>query len=320
MKDSSPQVGEAGEGWPLGATALTPALSQREREKEVGQVEVSYYPGCSLHGMAAEYEESIQAVCSALGIGLAELEDWNCCGASSAHFIDDELAVRLSARNLAIAEREGRELLVPCAACFQRLKHADKELREDAARWIDEPYEGKAAIYHVNDFFDRPEWAEKIKQTVSRPLRGLAGVPYYGCLSQRPPKVTDAEAPENPQSMDRLMRLLGMEVRPWSYKTDCCGASLSLTRPDLIRKLSGNLFEGAEEAGAECLVTDCPLCQSNLDMQQAEIEAERGKQYGLPVFYVSELMALAFGDPGVGRWWKKHFVDPTVLLKSKDLL
>ena len=160
-------------------------------------MEVSYYPGCSLHGMAAEYDESIQAVCQTLDVALRELPDWNCCGASSAHFVDDALSVRLTARNMAIADREGRELLVPCAACFQRLKHADKELTEDAARWIDEPYAGKAEIYHVNDFFDRPELLDAIKQKVTSPLEGLAVVPYYGCLSQRPPKITDAVQSED---------------------------------------------------------------------------------------------------------------------------
>jgi heterodisulfide reductase subunit B len=120
--------------------------------------------------------------------------------------------------------------------------------------------------------------------------------------------------------MDNLMQAIGMEVRRWSYKTDCCGASLTLTRTDAVRKLSGDLFEAAEDAGAECLVTDCPMCQSNLDTRQAEIEAERGKKYNMPVFYVTELMALAFGDAGTGRWWKKHFVDPKPLLQSKGLL
>ena len=283
-------------------------------------MEVSYFPGCSLHGMAGEYDESIRAVCSSLGISLAELADWNCCGASSAHFLDDDLAVRLSARNLAIAEREGRELLIPCAACFHRLKHADKELREDASPWIEGCYEGKATIYHVNEFFDRPEWMQAVKRNVTRPLKGLAGVAYYGCLSQRPAKVTDAASPENPTSMDRLMRAIGMEVRPWSYKTDCCGASLPLTRPDLVRKLGGDLFEAAQEAGAECLVTACPMCQSNLDTQQADIEAERGKTYNLPVFYLTELMALAFGDGRASRWWKKHFFNPAPLLGEKGLL
>ncbi len=283
-------------------------------------MEVSYYPGCSLHGMAVEYDQSVRAVCRTLNIALCELPDWSCCGASSAHFFDDELAVRLPARNMAIAEREGRELLVPCSACFQRLKHADKELKEDAARWIDGPYEGKAAIYHVNEFFDRPELIEIIKQNVKKPLRGLAGVAYYGCLSQRPPKITDAEDAENPTPMDNLMRAIGMDVRPWSYKTDCCGASLTLSRTGVVRKLSGNLLEAAQEAGAECLVTDCPMCQSNLDTRQAEIEAERGKQYNLPIFYLTELMALAFGEGKSAGWWKKHFVDPAPLLRGKGLL
>jgi len=283
-------------------------------------VEASYYPGCSLHGMATEYDESIRAVCDVLDVALTELPDWSCCGASSAHFVDDDLAIRLPARNMLIAEREARQLLVPCSACFQRLKHADKELREDAGRWGGGSYEGSAAIYHVNDFFDRPEFLAGIKRNVKKPLAALAGVPYYGCLSQRPPKITGAEQPENPTAMDDLMRAIGMEVRPWSYKTDCCGASLTLTRTDVVHKLSGDLFEAAREAGAECLVTDCPLCQSNLDTRQAEIEARRQQQYNLPVFYLTELMALAFGYPKTVRWWKRHFVDPTPLLRSKDLL
>jgi heterodisulfide reductase subunit B len=269
--------------------------------------------------MATEYDESIRAVCDALGIELSELADWNCCGASSAHFFDDELAVELPARNMAIAERAAEELLVPCSACFQRLKHADKELRKDAARWIEEPYQGKATIWHVNDFFDRPELLEKMAGKVRKPLLGLAGVAYYGCVSQRPPKITDAESPENPTSMDRLLAMIGMEVRPWSYKTDCCGASLTLTRTDVIHKLSGDLFEAAQEAGAECVVTDCPMCQSNLDTRQAEIEAKRNKKYDLPVFYVTELIALAFGEPRTSGWWKKHFVDPIPLLAAKGL-
>jgi heterodisulfide reductase subunit B len=283
-------------------------------------VEVSYYPGCSLHGMAAEYDESIRAACDALDVVLEELPDWNCCGASSAHFLDGELAVRLSARNMLIAERQGRELLIPCAACFQRLKHADKALGENPGRWTAETYEGRTPIFHVNDFFHRPEFLKAVKQKVKKPLVGLAAVPYYGCLSQRPPKITDAETPENPTAMDDLLRVLGMDVRPWSYKTDCCGASLAVTRTDLVRKLSGDLFEAAQEAGAECMVTDCPMCQSNLDTRQAEIEAERGKQFGLPVFYLTELMALAFGDARAARWWKKHFVDPRPLLERKGLL
>jgi heterodisulfide reductase subunit B len=283
-------------------------------------VEASYYPGCSLHAMATEYDQSVRAVCDALGVDLFELEDWNCCGASSAHFVDDDLAIRLPARNMLIAERAGRDVLVPCTACFQRLKHADKELRKDAARWTGEPYQGNVGVYHINEFFARPELIEPIRQHVTRPLTGLAGVAYYGCLAQRPPKVTDCHEAENPTTMDRLLEAIGMDVRPWSYKTDCCGASLTLTRPDVIHKLSGDLFEAALEADAECLVTDCPMCQSNLDTRQAEIEAARNQRFNLPVFYLTELMALAFGLGERARWWKKHLVDPIPLLREKGLM
>jgi heterodisulfide reductase subunit B len=269
--------------------------------------------------MAAEYDESIRSVCETLDIALVELPDWNCCGASSAHFLDEELAIGLSARNMRIAEREGRDLLVPCAACFQRLKYADKQLKKDAARRAGGPYAGGTAIYHVNDLLDRPDLLAAVKQKVKRPLRGLAAVAYYGCLSQRPPKVTDAPSPEDPTAMDHLMQAIGITVRPWSYKTDCCGGTLAVARTDLVRKLSGDLFEAALEAGAECLVTDCPLCQSNLDTRQAEIEVERAKRYDLPVFYLTELMALAFADGQAQRWWKRHFVDPRPLLHRKGL-
>jgi len=283
-------------------------------------VDVSYYPGCSLHGMAGEYDESIRAVCDALGVALVELEDWNCCGASSAHYVDDELAIALPARNVEIAEKAGLDVLIPCAACFQRMKHAEKELKADAGKWIDGPYEGKLEIYHVNEFFDRGEWVAKVMTKVTKKLKGLKAVPYYGCLSQRPRKVTDAEDPENPVTMDHLMRAIGIDVCKWTYKTDCCGASMPLTRPDIVQKLSGDLFEAAADAGAECLVTDCPLCQSNLDTNAADIEAARGKQYNLPVFYITELMALAMGVGDTDRWWKRHFVDPTELLRTKGLL
>jgi len=283
-------------------------------------MKVSYYPGCSLHGMAVEYDESIRSVCNAIDVDLVELADWNCCGASSAHFIDDELAVRLPARNMLIAEREGRELLVPCPGCFKGLKHADKELKKAPSRWTDESYEGRAPVSHVSEFFHRRELLEKIIQEVTKPLTGVAAVAYHGCASQRPPKLTDAESPENPITMEELLRAIGIEVRPWSYKTDCCGASLTLTRLDIIHKLSGDLFDAAVEAGAECMVTDCPMCQSNLDTRQTEIEALRGTPYGLPVFYITELLAMALGEEKPDRWWKKHFVDPVPLFRNKDLM
>ncbi len=269
--------------------------------------------------MAAEYDQSIRAVCTALEVELAELPDWNCCGASSAHFLNDELALRLSARNVRIAQQHARDLLVPCTACFQRLKHAQKALRQMSRSTATGPINGTIDVLHVNDFFCRPEVLSRLRVRVVKPLSGLAGAPYYGCLSQRPPKVTDAPRPENPTGMDALMRIVGMTVCRWSYKTDCCGGSLAVARTDLVLKLTGDLLAAAVEAGAECIVTDCPMCQSNLDSRQAEIEAQQGKHYGLPVFYITELLALALGVGQPARWWAKHLVDPTPLLRTKGL-
>ena len=283
-------------------------------------MKVSYYPGCSLHGTAVEYEESTQAVCQMLGIELNELPDWNCCGASSAHSIYEDLAIALPARNLAIAEEVGLDLVVPCAACFQRFKVAEKHIREGKEPTVDTPYQGKVPIKHLLDFLCEEEVLKVIQKKVKRPLAGLKAVCYYGCLTVRPPKVTDAANCENPQAMDDLITLLGAESYPWSYKTDCCGGSLMLSRTDIVVRLTGKLLHMAEEAGANCMVTACPLCQANLDTRQAEASKALGKDFHLPIFYFTELLGLAMGCGEVGHWAKRHIVDPSDLLREHNLM
>ena len=262
----------------------------------------------------------MRAACALLGVELVELPDWSCCGATSAHMLDPQAAVMLPARNLLIANKLGlAELLVPCSACFARLRAADIELRNDPGRLINEPYDDPPTIFHINEFFDRPELLERLTQRVKQSLHELRGVCYYGCLSQRPAAITGSARPEDPLSMERVLEALGMRALPWSYKTDCCGASLSLSRPDLVRQLSGNLFQAAKLCGAELMVVDCPMCQSNLDTRQSQIEDERNTRYGLPIVYISELIALALGDEG-NDWWPGHLVDPRPLLHDKGLL
>jgi len=280
---------------------------------------VSYYPGCSLEGTAHEYDESVRAVCQALDIELAELEDWTCCGASSAHSLDDYLSVALPARNLAIAARKGLDLVVPCAACYQRFKVAQKRLVEGEVA-IEIPYEDGIKVKHLLDFLCEEPIKGRIKAKVVKPLAGLKAVSYYGCLTVRPPKAIGAVDYEDPKGMDEVLTLLGAQSRPWSYKTDCCGGSLALARTDVVRHLTNRLFRMAREAGAECLVTACPMCQANLDTRQRETAAEFKEDYYLPIFYITELIGLAFGHPDATRWWKAHFVDPTELLRSKGLI
>lgn len=283
-------------------------------------MKVSYYPGCSLHSTGLEYGESTQEVCKILDIELEELPDWNCCGASSAHCTDEVLAIELATRNLVTAEEAGSDLVIPCAACFQRFKVAEKHITEGKEPAIDTPYQGKVPIKHLLDFLCEEENLKIIKEKIKRPLNGLKAVCYYGCLITRPPKVTDAKHHENPQAMDELLSLLGVEVYPWSYKTDCCGGSLMLSRPDIVAQLSGKLIQMAEDAGVDCVATACPLCQANLDTKQAAISKNLGREVRFPTFYFTELLGLALGSGEADQWLKRHIVDPRDLLKSKGLL
>ena len=281
--------------------------------------EVSYYPGCSLHGTAREYDESIRGVSGLLDIELHELEDWACCGASSAHCLNEELSLALPARNLAIAEKSDRELLVPCVACYNRFKTVEKEVQDHPGR-LNTPYRGRVSIRYALDSFCAEPILQEVKKKLTNPLTGLKVVCYYGCLTVRPPKLTEIREYENPEHMDRLMEALGAEPVPWSYKTDCCGASLVMTRTDIVKKLSGRLLSMAKEAEADCLVTGCPMCQPNLDTRQEEMEKETGEAYHLPIFYFTELMGLALGHRDVGKWLGRHITDPLKVLSAKGLI
>jgi len=278
----------------------------------------AYYPGCSLESTAKEFDDSARAVCQALGVELEEIPDWNCCGASSGHCTDYWLSLALPGRNLAIAEGQGLDVAVSCAACFLRLRHtrhvvrADAELRQKLEELIGLPYEGKREVKHLLDIMANGVGAGMVKEKVVRPLTGLKVVSYYGCYLVRPPKITKFDDAENPQSMDILLDALGAEVLDWSAKVDCCGGSLSLTKGGIVAKLVGEIAEAASSAGAEAIVAACPLCQANLETRQPS--------GGLPTFYFTELMGLAMGLPGAKAWLKRHLVDPSKLLKSRNLV
>jgi heterodisulfide reductase subunit B2 len=284
-------------------------------------MKVSYYPGCSLDGTAIDYGESLKSVMRILGVEIEELPDWTCCGSSSAHATNHQLAVSLPGRNLIIADKIGMDLLVPCAACFQRLKMADKELKAGkTVEGISHQYSGKFQIKHAADMIWEMIGEKAIASSVKKSLTGLHPVCYYGCLTTRPPKVTDALNPEDPQSMDEIMKTLGADVKNWSYKTDCCGGNLILTHTELAKKLVIKLLDMALEAGADCIVVGCPMCQSNLDTRQKVINQENGKNYNIPIYYFTELMGLAYGDQSIDKCLNKHLTEAKVLLKQKGLI
>lgn len=280
----------------------------------------SYYPGCTLHSTAIEYGWSTEAVCEALGIDLVEIEDWNCCGASSAHSLDPHLGLALPTRDLMRAQAMGADIVMPCAACYGRIAAADHKMRTDAA-WREEmeaefqtEYIGAARPRTLVDVLGNDLTPEALAGKVKQPLTGLRTVSYYGCLLIRPPDLTNRwDDPEHPVVMDRILRTLGAEPVQWAHTVECCGASLALDRADVVTLLSGRIVQGANDAEADCIVCACPLCQANLDSRQKRISPK------VPVLYITELMGIALDLPGRNKWFAKHLVDPRPMLRSKGL-
>jgi heterodisulfide reductase subunit B len=270
-------------------------------------MDVTYYPGCSLESSARDYDESIKAVCGALDVRLHELPDWTCCGATSAHCLDEDLAISLPALNLSGAEKLGNSMVVPCPLCFNRLKRAQATV------------DCTIGVFDLAAFLGQPEWIERIKTRATRSLDALKAVCYYGCMANRPPKVTESADYEDPCDMDNIIKALGVDAKPWSYKTDCCGASFSVSRQDIAFTLVRNLYDRALEAGAECIIVSCQMCQANLDLYQKDISRRFGREYYIPVFYFTELIAMGLELPGVSVWLKRHMVNPLPFLEKKGV-
>jgi heterodisulfide reductase subunit B2 len=279
----------------------------------------AFYPGCSLHSTGLEYGLSAKAVFAHLGLSLKELPGWNCCGASSAHALDHQMAIALPARVIGLAQENGGDLVTPCAACFNRLKGADYALRGDEQvrteieAIVNFRFTGEVRIRPLLAVLYQDYGIDRIADQVRKPLEGLKVVPYYGCLLVRPPQVTQFDDPDDPHIMGELISAAGAQVMHWSHATDCCGAGLSLSRADIVQNLVGKLVARAREAGADALVTACPLCQVNLEMRQTDQER-------MPAFYFTELLGLAFGLGEAQKWWRKHLIDPQPVLRSAALV
>jgi heterodisulfide reductase subunit B len=278
----------------------------------------AYYPGCSQEGGEEHFGKSTEAVCHALGIELQEIHDWTCCGASSGHFLNEELSYALPARNLAIAEKMGLDTVCVCAACYLRLRHTRHEVRHNPEfskkleGLLDMPYEGKYDVRHLLDIVVNKLGLDAVKAKVTKPLKGLKLACYYGCYLMRPPRIVAFDNPENPTAMDRLLEALGADARDWSAKVDCCGGSLMLTQSDAVHDLVGSIADQAREVDAEAIVTACPMCTMNLEAMQ------RGKDK-LPIIYFTEIMGVAMGLPDTRKWFKKHLKNPSKVLAAHGL-
>lgn len=261
-----------------------------------------YYPGCSLEGMALEYDVSTQATMRALGAELTELEDWTCCGASAADATSYLLSMVLAARNLALAEGMDMDadIMIPCSACYLNLRKVEDHVQQDGTLMgkINEAleeeglaYNGGVKVRHLLDIMVNDVDPEAIAPLVKKNLAGLGVAIYYGCQALRPYATYDDH--EQPRSLEPLIRALGADVHPWEMGAKCCGAALMTTKKDVAMELTGSLLKAAQ--GADCIVTVCPMCEMNLEAFQEPISKARGEDLAIPVLYLPQLIGLALG-------------------------
>ena len=262
----------------------------------------AFYPGCSLESTAWDYDKSARALCRALDIELVDVPDWVCCGSTPAHASNASLAVALPVLNLQKAQAAGfSEVLTACASCYARLRTANHKVnsdpaeRERAQRITGKPYDGAVKVRHILDVLVNDVGVREIRKRVWKPLTGLRVASYYGCLLSRPPEIVAFDDAEHPTCMDGLVKAAGAQVVDWPFKTECCGASLSITKTGVVNRLGGRLLSMAHRAGAECIVVACTLCQLNLDFRQPEAKRESGDFPDMPVLYVTQLLGLALG-------------------------
>ncbi len=275
---------------------------------------IGYYPGCALHGSSNDYDQSLRATLGALGVTLAEVDDWICCGATAAHSLNHKLAVALPARNLALARRQGHEqMLAPCPMCSMQLLRAeqalasDDKLRAEIEVIVEAPAGAGARVLNLIQVFENAG-LDQLKKAVKTPLKHLKAACYYGCLLVRPPGVTSFDDAEQPRSMEAVVAATGASAVDWNYKTECCGAGMTMASPETVLELSNRILANAAAHGANCLVVACPMCHVNLDMKQTAIEKRFGVHYHLPICYLSDLVGMALGlSPGeLGT--ERHFV------------
>jgi len=222
------------------------------------------------------------------------------------------LSLALPFENLCLADEMGMtDVVAPCASCFARLKTAAFEAGEDSelagriSEALDKPLPKSINVLSPLEIFHGKEGLEA---AVAKELPGLKVACYYGCLLTRPSKVMQFDECEYPMVMDELLGSMGITTLDWSYKTECCGGALAMTRTDVVLKLTHEILEEAKAVGANAIAVACPLCHVNLDTRQEEVERKYGVKYALPIFYFTQLMALALGSASDKLGLQKHFV------------
>ncbi len=276
----------------------------------------AYFPGCSAESTARDLYLSTMNVAPVLGIELIEPAGWSCCGTTMAHQVNHDLSLSLAAANLLKVQDTGLDMVVSCASCYSRMKIANHEIsthqktRENISAALGRDYDGSVKVRHFVEIIIEDMGLDAFKKALKSTLQGLKVASYYGCLMVRPPEVTGLDDPENPVYMDKLIDAMGGVGLEWPHKVECCGGSLTLTRSDLVVKLTETIIAMAKDSGAQCIVVACPMCQINLDMRQADILKTTGHRYDMPIFYITQLIGLCLGMSEKALGLNKLIISP----------
>ena len=286
-------------------------------------MEYGYYPGCSLEGTAKEFDKSLKEVLTKLNCGLKEIEDWSCCGASSAHITSHLLSVALPVRNLLLAEKQGlNDVVAPCAACFSRLLSSQKEMKLDEKTrmkvedLMEEKFSNGIQIFNLIQLFQKIG-LDKIKEAKKIDLGDLKAACYYGCLLVRPAEIVNFDDEEDPKTMEEVVKAAGVQTVDWNYKTECCGASHSIAHTDIVEKLSKKILDDAVSHGADVIIAACPMCHSNLDMRQKNIIKHNPDHKVIPVLYLSQLVGIALGISYKNLGLNLHYINPIPAVENR---
>ncbi len=289
-----------------------------------------YFPGCALSTKAKALDICARESLKMVGFELKELENWTCCGAVFPLSEDEHIRLVSPVRALFEASKSSDKLVALCSACFNVLKRTEKLFRENETRrervlnYMDEEvpenFSHNVKVIHFIDILAEDLTFPVLKEKVKRSLTGLKIAPYYDCLTFRPPKEMNYDDPENPRIFSNYLTALGATPVDFPFRTECCGAHLAVSDRDASLECSYKILKSASLAGAEAVMTACPLCHYNLDSRQYEM-AERYPGFKpIPVFYLTQLLGVAMELSKDLLGFQKNKISPLPLLEEKGLI
>lgn len=295
-------------------------------------MKIPYYPGCTLNTNAKDLQECAEFSAEALGFSMVEMPDWNCCGASLPLTANSAMGYAGPTNVLIGAKEEGQKegledkLVTLCAVCYNVLKRTNYAFNKDASKLdtinslLEKDYKGDTNVVHFLEVLRDDIGFDKVKEKVSKELKGLKVAPYYGCFLLRPHEEVGLDDPYAPTIFEGLLKSLGCEVVDFSHKGECCGSYSAMSNPENAAECSFSVIDAAAAAGADIIATTCPLCQYNLDGKQAMMKKNHGDMKEMPIIYFTQLLSMALGKDIEKISFKSNSINPLPLLKEKGLV